>query len=298
MQCNLCDNKNFKTLYPNTIDSGYLKKYVITDNSIGKHGKMAKCVNCGLVFIIDFPFNKEELKSIYVQQPVDEVYLSEEINRRVTAKKILTRIDKITGGRKGRLIDLGCSSGSFIKEAKDKGWEVYGVDLAMWAKREAKTNYGLEIITGDIVESLSNFPDSYFDVVVAFDIIEHMITPTQFIKNVYNKLASGGILVLITPNINSIMAKIFREKWYAVVPSHLYYFSPKTITKLLEKNNFTIIKTKTHTRYFSLWYLGRRLGGFNNFILNRLSVLFCTERFKTCKIPVNFGDQLEVYSKK
>ena len=143
-----------------------------------------------------------------------------------------------------RLLDVGCGSGKFLNEIRiATGCQVYGVDISEVAARTAKENYSLEIFTGMLTEV--PFPDNYFDVITARSYLEHVNNPSEVLLKLFRLLKQGGDLVIITPNFNSLNSKIFKDKWYALdCPRHLYIYSAKTITKLLEKSGLSIQKIK------------------------------------------------------
>jgi len=200
--------------------------------------------------------------------------------------------------KKGKIIDLGCSTGTFLSVAKERGWNVYGIELSTWAVSEAKRLHQLDIKQGSIIAALKNFSDNYFDVVVLFDVIEHLEAPGPFIHMAVQKLRPGGMLVITTPNIESVMARFTKERWYAIVPSHLIYFSPKTVKQLLHRYSLQAIDIQTHTRFFSLGYIGFRLQGFSSIIFRIIGVLLKQSLLKGIVIPINFRAEMEVYATK
>lgn len=144
--------------------------------------------------------------------------------------------------KESRVLDIGCGSGKFLNEIRTAtGCQVYGVDTSQIAARTAKENYGLDIFTGTILES--SFPDSYFDVITARSYLEHVNNPSETLLKLFRLLKSGGDLVIITPNFNSLNSKIFKDNWYPLdCPRHLYIYSPMTITRLLEKSGLLVKK--------------------------------------------------------
>ena len=141
-----------------------------------------------------------------------------------------------------RLLDLGCGSGAFLSDiAAITGCKVWGVDFSDNAARTAKQNYGIDVFVGSILES--PFQDNFFDVITAWSCLEHVNDPAASLRKLYDLLKPGGSCVISTPNFDSFNARLFREKWYHLdCPRHLYIYSPRTLTALLQKSGFSIQK--------------------------------------------------------
>ena len=76
----------------------------------------------------------------------------------------------------------------------------------------------------------------------------------------HSNLKEGGILALSTGNVESLVAKISREKWHFYnLPEHLWLFSPQTITRLLEENGFRVIELRNEWNYYSIDYIVERI---------------------------------------
>jgi len=279
MQCIVCTSEHFSEFYKTNVTAKDLKRYQITENTPRFYGAMLKCRLCGVVSItFDTPYLTKLLTN-YKHSGQDVVYIAEEQQRRRTARNLLKKINTFFPDRKGKLLELGCYIGSFLFEAKCSGWEVYGIDLSHWAAREAQRRYNLSIHNGDAIQTLAQFSDHSFEVIVALDFIEHLPKPQELIDLLHKKLKPGGLFIITTPDINSITARLFGKQWYAIVPSHLHYFSKSSIRYLLENGGFTITQYKYHTRYFSLWYLGYRLSGFSFPLARFLGGIFNSEFF-------------------
>ena len=262
------------------------ENYAITENRTGKHGNLFVCPNCGFWMLSK---TEREAFAAIPSRP-DPTYLEEEVGRRKASRKVLERIEKLAN--KGKLLDIGSSAGFFLAEAKSRGWETTGIEFSKWSKKYAEEHFGLTIYDQPL-EKL-NWPKESFDAITMLDVIEHLTDPRQVLSEVKKILKPDGILVITTPNIYSLAARLAKEKWYAILPGHLFYFSPKTLEKILAEAGFRIIQKRTHTRYFSLAYFLYRLGGYLAFMekLGKSRIL------KKVMLPLNFFDQLEWYVKK
>jgi SAM-dependent methyltransferase len=145
-------------------------------------------------------------------------------------------------GQHGRLLDIGCGNANFLHAMKTMmGCSVYGVDNSKIAAKTAKENYGINIFNGTILEC--PFPDGYFDVITAWWCLEHVPNPSEVLRKIFSMLNQDGYCVIGVPNFDSFTARTFKDKWYHLdCPRHLYIYSPDTITKLLDKTGFDVIK--------------------------------------------------------
>ena len=95
-----------------------------------------------------------------------------------------------------------------------------------------------------------------FDVIMFYHVIEHLKNPPEAIKLIKKVLKKNGILILGTPNVESVVAKIFKGNYRHFIPAHTCLYGKKSISKLLEDNNFKIFKIerpffKTNYNIFS-----------------------------------------------
>ena len=140
----------------------------------------------------------------------------------------------------GKILDIGCGSGVFLKEMNDLGWDSYGVDIDKLATEYANS-IGLKVFWGEISDA--HYPAEFFDVVTIKSTIEHLHNPFVVLNEVNRILKKDGVLILATPNIDCYEAKIFGRFWsHLSVPQHLYFFSLDTLTDALQKSGFSVQK--------------------------------------------------------
>ncbi len=282
--CYLCSSPVFLQ-YPATTKPEE-ESYAITENRTGRHGNLFACPACGLWML---PKAERETFAA-IPSKFDPTYLEEETGRRKASRRVLEGIEQLT--TKGKILDIGSSAGFFLAEAKNRGWETTGIEFSTWSKKYAEEHFGLTIYDQPL-EKL-DWPKESFDATTMLDVIEHLTAPRQVLAEVKKILKPNGVLVITTPNIESWAAKLTKEKWYAILPGHLFYFSPKTLEKILAEAGFHVIQKRTHTRYFSLAYFFYRLGGYLSF----MEKIGKSRALKKLMLPLNFFDQLEWYVKK
>jgi 2-polyprenyl-3-methyl-5-hydroxy-6-metoxy-1,4-benzoquinol methylase len=112
---------------------------------------------------------------------------------------------------------------------------------------------GVEVFVGELREA--HFSAEEFDVVTLFHVLEHVLDPYSFLLEVNRILKENGLLVIRTPNIDSLISKVVGKYWSWVdPPRHLFYFSPDTLKKMLEKTGFGLINIQAQKGYsFNFW---------------------------------------------
>jgi SAM-dependent methyltransferase len=101
---------------------------------------------------------------------------------------------------------------------------------------------------GDLLETQRYEPAS-FDVVTMWDVLEHLPNPIETLRKVYALLKPNGKLIVATPNIDSVPARILKENWFPLeIPRHLVLYSPQTVSSLLAKTGFTVDQIKFRRR--------------------------------------------------
>jgi SAM-dependent methyltransferase len=139
--------------------------------------------------------------------------------------------------QEGTLLDVGCSSGSFLARMNNGHWKLFGIEMDSATAERAKLSSGAEVFVGDIMKA--PFPPNSFDVITAFDVLEHMDRPREFLELIHYWLRPGGIFFGKVPNIDSWEARLFGTYWYGLeLPRHLYHFSQRSMAQLVAEVGF------------------------------------------------------------
>lgn len=146
-------------------------------------------------------------------------------------------------GRKPRVLDVGCATGALLAALRDRGWEPQGVEISEAQARYGSERHGLPIFAGSL--EAAAFPPSSFDLVHASHLIEHLNDPASFLRESFRVLRPGGLLVLTTPNIDGLQARLLGSRWRSAIYDHLYLFSRRSLLSLLEAARFVPEKTVT-----------------------------------------------------
>ena len=128
----------------------------------------------------------------------------------------------------GRLLDIGCGDGGFLHRMKDRGWSVTGLDFDQQAARAAKEKYDIEVKVCRLEEM--GCPDNSFDAVTMHHVIEHVFDPVGTLREVCRILKPGGMVVVITPNADSLGLRTYGPNWRGLeAPRHIQIFSPQSL---------------------------------------------------------------------
>lgn len=213
----------------------------------------------------------------------DEKYVSQAEGRLKTFQKCLDIVEKYAPKR-GRILDVGCAAGFFLKIAKERGWQTDGVEPSKWLANWGNKKYGLKIRTGTFRNA--KFFSNHFDAVTMWDVLEHTPDPSAEIREAYRVLKKDGLLVVNFPNIGSKLAKIAGSRWWFLLSVHLWYFTPDTLTKMLEKNGFRVMRIKRHFQQLSLGYLVFRVKPYSKLLYKFLDAF--VNAFGLQNIQVNY----------
>ena len=139
------------------------------------------------------------------------------------------------------LLDIGCGNGHFLAAAKEKGWNINGVELDPETAARAAKLTGLAI-----APSLKEIgSEKKFQVITLWHVLEHVYELDEYFQFFKSRLAQDGKLLLALPNPASFDANYFEEYWAAYdVPRHIYHFTPATITALAAKYGFKLKKSR------------------------------------------------------
>jgi 2-polyprenyl-3-methyl-5-hydroxy-6-metoxy-1,4-benzoquinol methylase len=153
----------------------------------------------------------------------------------------------------GRLLEVGCGNGEYLKRMKDLGWDVQGVEPDMEAARIARELHGVPVISGKLEEA--DIPDKSLDAIIMQHVLEHVPNPLTLLRQCFNLLKPGGQLIILTPNLESLGHRLFQESWVHLdPPRHFFLFSPISLEASAKRAGFNIIRVSSKVRFhFTNW---------------------------------------------
>lgn len=264
VDCNLCGANNYRVIYPSQYNNETQSELIEKFRASGDEtliDQVVKCKRCGFMYIT--PRIRSDLIFEGYSGGTDEMFVSQAKGREMTFARQLRQIEKYAP-KKGRILDIGTAGGSFLYVAKNRGWDVYGVEPNKWMAKWGKKQYGIDIKAGDVFSQ--KYPDNHFDVVTLWDVLEHVPDPRKTLTEVNRILKKGGILVVNYPDIDSWFAKLWGKKWMFLLSVHLFYFTPRTIRIMLKQTGYKTLKIKPHWQSLSFDYIVHRMGAYSKFI--------------------------------
>jgi SAM-dependent methyltransferase len=196
------------------------------------------------------------LTRIYTQL-TDPIYDAEDDNRRHTAWAYAQLMRRYVSPP-GKLLDVGCATGVFTREAQRLGWQATGLEASGWAVARARA-LAPEVTWVNTPLEQAEFPALSFDVITLWDVLEHVASPTATLRRLHGWLKPNGYFFLNLPNSGSWIARLMGPRWVLLLREHVWYFAPATMRQLLEKTGFRLIRTRPNWVRFSLANIGGRL---------------------------------------
>ena len=215
-----------------------------------------KCSNCGVLFVWPQP----EIIDIYEEDYFTGAtrgygyssYESDKTAMVPTFKRYLSLLSYYAY-HAGTLLDVGAATGLFVRLAKERGWNAHGIDISHFAVQEAQKK-GIPVHQG----TLTSIPHAYknIDAITLWDVFEHIRDPHKDLKVIHSLLAPNGLLALNTPDAASLTARLLGPRWHLIIPpEHLFLFTKRALTLLLEKNGFSVIYTGRIGKSFAPSYI-------------------------------------------
>lgn len=221
--------------------------------------RVVRCA-CGLVFLTPQPPRP------LIERAYDaEYYTPWEGQARCRARIWQQRIERVEAlvSPPGRLLDVGCGTGDFLRVARPRGWGVSGTEISPYATKAARTQE-LTVVEGEVWEA--GFPSEAFDVVTCWHVIEHASSPRRVVEEIHRVLRPGGWLVLATPNLEDHIFRVAyvlarRRRPPLFEPDerelHLFHFTARTLGTLVASAHFEVATVSFDRGAAAVW--GKRL---------------------------------------
>lgn len=255
ISCRVCgsDKPKFLGIRGNLEYSGVLSLKTGEEHMVTN---VVRCRRCG--FVYTNPLILETNHKGYVN-PDEYQPSADNIDPKELFGHTLNLIEKHVP-EKGILLDFGCGKGDFLSLAKEKSWQVYGIEPSEIFKNYAVAKYNLAIKSS--IEN-TGFQDSFFDVATLNMVLEHLDDPVNALLGIRKLLKDNGMLFIEVPNTDSWMLKLatiyFRlnkKEWSPLLsplhhPFHCYGYNMSSLGCILKNTGFKIKKfiiTDTHLR--------------------------------------------------
>lgn len=146
-----------------------------------------------------------------------------------------------------KVLDVGCAFGYFLGCCDKYGLETFGIEISRSAIEEARKETNAKLFKHDADSGLNLFGNNYFDLVTAFDLIEHLDSPYKFLKECHRILKISGKVVITTPNLGAMARLLIKDdKWHGFKDkTHKYLFTPKSLEFLFKRTGFKVVRLET-----------------------------------------------------
>jgi len=290
--CWLCGSQICVEFAPSRLPADLTPDLVkITDKCYGLTGRLLECKKCGFIFA--------DTESVRAIEPlyaglVDPDYQESTASRRRAFSRIVARLRSLRPQAR-TLLDIGAGVGTLCMEANNAGFLTEGIEPSTWAVAEASKN-GIKLHEGYFPHPA--VAEKKFDVVTVLDVIEHVSYPVELLKSCRKCLEQGGLLVVVTPDVRSVVARVLGRRWWHFRFAHIGYFSRGTMRAALGAAGFTVERVQPYTWRFTAPYIMERLEQYLPVgALNRLIARTFPRRLGRLEFPLCLFDSYVYYAR-
>jgi 2-polyprenyl-3-methyl-5-hydroxy-6-metoxy-1,4-benzoquinol methylase len=203
----------------------------------------SRCDDCTMVYLnprlndqATYAFYNSDWNAVYNEAKFDTVSTSTDADDRINASNLKRILDRRDGAR-GKLLEIGCGAGFFLKQAQSAGFEVHGLELNEKNVAKMQREIGPTVLNRDLFDA--KYPAAHFDVVYMRDVFEHVPRPNEMLREI-NRIAKPGALLFIeVPNIEGLIYKLVKERHVCIFGfEHLNYWSPASLKLIMQRNGF------------------------------------------------------------
>ena len=155
-------------------------------------------------------------------------------------------VQSLFTGYKGHILDIGAGTGAFAHAMQEKAWKVTGLEPDAVTREKAFEIHQLHLQSTEVI---FNLPENEFEVITMWHVLEHVHALKPYLNQCFKSLKDNGRLIIAVPNYTSFDARYYKKYWAAYdLPRHLYHFSPKSMSILLNEMEFEIVSIRP------MWY--------------------------------------------
>jgi len=209
---------------------------------------VVRCRACGLLYQSPRP-EEADLAGMYDEKYytgkgagagdytyADERALEPEVRLKAAAR--LARIETFV--KPGRVVEPGCSFGTFLDEARRRGWDPVGVDVSEYAAKHCREVLKIPVHHTTFAEA--PLEPASARLIHMSEVIEHLAHPREAIRKAARVLEPGGLLVIGTANADSLARRLRGARWGYYMPGHVVFFSAATLSRLLREEGFGVLR--------------------------------------------------------
>jgi 2-polyprenyl-3-methyl-5-hydroxy-6-metoxy-1,4-benzoquinol methylase len=250
--CLVCGSPELELSIPGNYTGGadQAHRYFLSNRERTMRGDVHRCRACG--FKLTSPqFSPEEYDAIYSRVADQDDADADAL--KVRYQYLAGRLRQQASG--GRLLDFGCGGGGFLTCAPE--FDAFGFEVSSNGDIWDGNIYRGALETAR--RTRPEFADQSFDVITAWDVLEHLPEIDRDVAALHALLKPGGVFVFSVPNVASLMAKLQGPTWNSYLLEHIWYFDPATIDRYLAARGFEKRSLRPIGFPASLGILGRRV---------------------------------------
>lgn len=218
---------------------------------------LRQCSSCKLIYRAG-PLSDAEISTIYGDNYYDHWRIERGFNDvwNMKVKTSLAYVDILVRHlpqslSSPKMLDIGCAHGFMLEAAQQQGFQVFGIEISPAA--DVAREKGFTVYDRSLHE-LDLSADS-FDAITMIDVIEHILDPRGFLQQAYRILKPQGLLFIVTPNVESWIAKMMKDSWPHYLVEHILYFGPSSLSTLLRRTKFRVELIRRGFKYLNFEYI-------------------------------------------
>lgn len=225
----------------------------ITDAHYGRTLALLQCPQCGFVFA-----EGEDLERLtaFYEELTDEQYEETQDTRVLQFRWLLDSVRRQAPAAH-TLLDIGAGVGQLVAEARSAGLDATGVEPSHALVATARRLHGVELLQGAFPHP--GLVGRTFDIICLVDIIEHVAHPVEMLRACADLLNPGGVLLVVTPDVESILARVLGFRWWHFRVAHVGYFSRSSLERAMQMAGLEPVRWFRAKWFFRVEYLAERL---------------------------------------
>jgi len=293
--CNLCGSIEYRERYASRLTDLTVRDiqeiFACTSSAYGECGPIVECTSCGFIYQNPQP-DPDSLLEAY-EDVVDVRYEEEREGRVHTFARALAELEELVPP--GRLLDVGSHVGVCVEVARERGWDAHGVEPSRWAASMACSR-GLPVTCGTVADLPTDGPE--LDAVTIWDVIEHLADPVAELRRLHHLVRPGGMVAISTMDVDAPVARLLGRHWPWYMQMHLFYFSRRSLARLVEQAGYEVVAIRRHRRVVRVSYLISRLERRAAFLYPALARLADALNLSQRLVTVDLGDIITLFARK
>jgi SAM-dependent methyltransferase len=233
--------------------------------TLGEH-EYVRCTGCGLVRLDPMPTAADAAllyDDTYFTASAHRGYadyLADEPIHRRNARRHLRRLHRLGAVPPGHLIEVGAAAGFLLDEARQEGWHVAGTDVAPSMREAARKLHDIELASA-VSELTAPVEAGNVDVVVANQVLEHLVDPLALLTELRSQMRPGALLSIETWDRGAAIAQLFGRRWQQVnPPSVLWLWDATQLRHVVERAGFEVVRRRAAVKLVSIATVTGQLG--------------------------------------